>query len=276
MHALTPAQAQFPGYFSPPDPHMAPVPPRHIPQGPFSHVPSGYGRAPRVVFLPPEAMRHRLALQGFSVSKIWRRGEVYLAEGFDRRRNFVRIAAEPYEGSILEVTALRSPSPMVPRQGLAYQALGPQERDEPAPRIRERARRAPQATVTRSQKAVDEEDEDEVMPVRPRTKRQAHIAARPSPVSAPVSVREKTVSPKQKTQDTPLTKAPEPLPSEARSTSSPDSKTSPAKPQTPVKKIAKLPAVGPIPLPKDPNAPQPAVSPVEEVKPAPSTKQGRS
>jgi hypothetical protein len=275
-----PAFAQFRERFFPPEPHMIPMPPQQAPQGYAPRYGARrYAPQPRVVFLPLDAIKHRLALQGFNVSRIWRRGEIYLAEGVDRRRMRVRIAAEPYEGSVLEVIALGAAAPMA------------EKRTDYANRAVEKPPIAKQKTA-RLQKMNDEDDEEEVV-ITPRAPRKVKPPTALKPDPKPQLMRSKTTRIEksqslkkevvkrdvEKKSNVAKVTSDAQLPVQNNMLSTPkntENSASTAR-NPPVKKISKLPSVAPVPNDLELSAPQPAISPVEEVKPAPktSTKQGR-
>lgn len=88
------------------NPHLQPVNPRYLqrPRPVYGH------RVPIVVALTPQEAANRLARQGFRVRNLWMQGDVYMAQGYDRRRVPVRVVVDPYEGRVLEVTALGAPA----------------------------------------------------------------------------------------------------------------------------------------------------------------------
>ena len=94
---ISTAQAE---YFNP---HLNSANPRYLQRS----RPVAYGhRAPIVVALTPQEAAHRLARQGYSVRNLWMQGDVYVAQGFDRRRTPVRVVVDPYEGRVLEVVEI--------------------------------------------------------------------------------------------------------------------------------------------------------------------------
>jgi hypothetical protein len=276
-----PAYAQFRERFFQPDHHMIPMPPQHIPHGyasPQDYGSRRYAPQPRVVFLRPDAIKHRLALQGFNVSRIWRRGDIYLAEGVDRRRVRVRVAAEPYEGSVLEVIALGAAQPAVQKHS--------------ANTVRKLVKPPVAKQKTARLQKIEEEDDDEVV-VAPRIPRSVKTPMTRKPEPEPQRLRskitriEKNHSAKKDVVKSEVEKKstvakvnPEvQAPSRNNLFSTPkNTDLAPPVVRNPVvKKISKLPSGAPLANDLELSAPQPAISPVEEVKPAPKTptKQGR-
>jgi hypothetical protein len=190
----------------------------------------GYDEAPVIMPLTTRRVINRLARQGFDVNRVWRQGDVYLAQGVDRRGAPVRVVADPYEGSVLEVIALGAP---VIREKPRQNNLRAQDN----PRLAARAPLPPQGVPHMN----------------------SHEAA-PHVIPAPRSIIEKQpqvmIQPHVSPPVRPLTP---PLPP-IRSTQNP-----PSEPQV-QEKVAQKPVVKQL-IPSQSRAQKPAIAPIEEVKP---------
>jgi len=65
----------------------------------------GYGHNYRV--LPPHVVRSYLQRSYYEVSRLDRRGDVYIARAEDRRGRDIRITADAYTGRVIDVDYLR-------------------------------------------------------------------------------------------------------------------------------------------------------------------------
>ena len=65
----------------------------------------GYGYRDRV--LPPQVVRNHLKRTYYEVSRLDRRGDVYIARAEDRRGRDIRITADAYTGRVIDVDYIR-------------------------------------------------------------------------------------------------------------------------------------------------------------------------
>ena len=67
----------------------------------------GYGYGQRYRALPPHVVRSYLQRSYYEVSRLDRRGDVYIARAEDRRGRDIRITADAYTGRVIDVDYLR-------------------------------------------------------------------------------------------------------------------------------------------------------------------------
>lgn len=65
----------------------------------------GYGHRYRI--MPPQVVRKQLQRSYYNVSRLDRRGDVYIARAEDRRGRDIRITADVYTGRVIDVDYLR-------------------------------------------------------------------------------------------------------------------------------------------------------------------------
>lgn len=67
----------------------------------------GYGYGHRQRILPPQVVRSYLQRSYYEVSRLDRRGDVYVARAEDRRGRDIRITADAYTGRVIDVDYIR-------------------------------------------------------------------------------------------------------------------------------------------------------------------------
>lgn len=67
----------------------------------------GYGYGHRKRLLPPHIVRGWLQQSYYEVSRLTRRGDVYIARAEDRRGRDIRITADAYTGRVIDVDYIR-------------------------------------------------------------------------------------------------------------------------------------------------------------------------
>ena len=67
----------------------------------------GHGHGYRQRVLPPQVVRNHLKRTYYEVSRLDRRGDVYIARAEDRRGRDIRITADAYTGRVIDVDYIR-------------------------------------------------------------------------------------------------------------------------------------------------------------------------